>query len=149
MVPLYQLIANTASLLHLYVPQASLEVRWLRIDLPAGVISTKTQNSASTLTKDGKHIVVAVRALEDVNGVMHHQQVQCKKTRCSRGKLHMKTRMCKLCNDNENAQRLIRFYCSTCNIPLCCPTWFVTQRDCFKHHVEGVWHVTRTTSSSQ
>ena len=96
------MIANTASLLHLYVPRASLEVCWLRIDLPAGVISTKTQNSASTLTKDGKHIVVAVRALEDVNGVMHHQ-MQYEKTRSSKGKLHMKTRMCMLCDDNENA----------------------------------------------
>jgi len=57
---------------------------------------------ASTLTEDDKCIVVAVRALEDVNGVMHHQ-MQYEKTRSSKGKLHMKTRMCMLCDDNENA----------------------------------------------
>jgi len=134
-------------LLCLFVPQALLEVCWLWVDLPAEFISANTQNSASTLPEDQKHIVVAIRALEDVNGVVHHQ-VQYEKTRSSKGKLHTKSRMCKLCDNNESAWRLMGFYCSTCNIPLCCPTRFVPQRDCFKQHVEGVWRVTRTTSSS-
>jgi len=103
-------------------------------------VSSESQSSAiSSLSANNTPPAVALaeRVLTDAQGGLHHQCTYPVRPNTA-GKKRTMTRECALCRDEGRERKLVGTYCFECKVPLCCPSKWNSDRDCFEGHVSKI-----------